>query len=98
MHVYRSRKDAVIPLSQPVRGIDGNYISELPVAEGTTIIVGIRATNLNKELWGEDAREWKPERWMAPLPTAVEEAHIPGVYANQYVIRYKPGFPSFVKT
>ena len=60
-------------------------IQELPVEKGTTIIVGVRASNLNKEIWGDDAHEWKPERWLGTLPKELEEAHIPGVYANQWV-------------
>ncbi|KAI0816023.1 hypothetical protein BC628DRAFT_1334538, partial [Trametes gibbosa] len=27
---------------------------------------------------GEDAYEWKPERWLSPLPPAVEEARVLG--------------------
>lgn len=38
-----------------------------------------------KELWGEDADEWKPERWLSPLPDAVLNANIPGVFPNLYV-------------
>ncbi|KAI0713829.1 cytochrome P450 [Earliella scabrosa] len=39
-------------------------------------------SNNNKELWGEDANEWKPERWLAQLPAALEDAHRPSVYSN----------------
>ena len=38
-----------------------------------------------KELWGEDADEWKPERWLSPLPDAALNASIPGVFPNLYV-------------
>ncbi|KAM5540027.1 hypothetical protein V8D89_006167 [Ganoderma adspersum] len=55
----------------------------LPLSEpGTTIFLNLRACNANKAIWGEDAGEWKPERWLRPLPKAVEDAHIPGIYAN----------------
>ena len=33
-----------------------------------------------------DADEWKPERWVKPLPRTVEEANVPGIYANMYVV------------
>ncbi|KAH9950796.1 hypothetical protein B0H21DRAFT_681895, partial [Amylocystis lapponica] len=26
--------------------------------------------------------EWKPERWLSPLPSTVTEARVPGVYSN----------------
>lgn len=36
------------------------------VPRGTKIIISPWAVNYSKELWGEDAEEFKPERWMAP--------------------------------
>ncbi|KAJ3478664.1 hypothetical protein NLI96_g9603 [Meripilus lineatus] len=43
---------------------------------------GILESNRNKAIWGEDALEWKPERWLSPLPGTIAEARIPGVYSN----------------
>ncbi|KAI0789219.1 cytochrome P450 [Abortiporus biennis] len=75
-------EDAVLPLSKPIIGVNGQSISELSVPKGTFVAVGLLASNRNKEIWGEDAHEWKPERWMSPLPEAVTGAKIPGVYSN----------------
>ncbi|EPT02070.1 hypothetical protein FOMPIDRAFT_1118855 [Fomitopsis schrenkii] len=75
-------KGAVLPLSEHIRGRDGSMISEVCIPKGTEIIIGILGHNTNKALWGEDANEWKPERWLAPLPGIVSEVPIPGVYAN----------------
>ncbi|KAL4249729.1 Cytochrome P450 superfamily protein [Abortiporus biennis] len=75
-------EDAVLPLSKPIIGIDGQTISEIPIPKGTTFLIGILASNRNKESWGEDAHEWKPERWLSPLPQAVANAKVPGVYSN----------------
>ncbi|RDX47322.1 cytochrome P450 [Lentinus brumalis] len=75
-------KDLVLPLSAPVRGRDGRLVSEIVVPEGTVVIAHFQAINSSKELWGEDAEEWKPERWLAPLPPALDEARLPGVYSN----------------
>ena len=75
-------RDTILPLSQPVRARDGRDLPELVVTRGTPVITLIQAFNTNKDLWGEDATEWKPERWLGPLPTALEEARVPGVYAN----------------
>jgi hypothetical protein len=33
-----------------------------------------------KDTVGEDALEFKPERWISPLPDAVGDAALPGVY------------------
>ncbi|KAL1947082.1 hypothetical protein VTO73DRAFT_14043 [Trametes versicolor] len=81
--VFReTRRDAVLPLSQPITGVDGSQVSEILVPKDTTVIVGIYSSNRNKAIWGEDAFEWKPERWLNGLPDTVADAKIPGVYSN----------------
>ncbi|KAI9057203.1 cytochrome P450 [Trametes sanguinea] len=81
--VFReTRQDAVLPLAKPIRGLDGTLINEVFLPKGTTVCAGLLNCNRNKALWGEDAYEWKPERWLSPLPSAVTEAKIPGVYSN----------------
>ncbi|KAI0329089.1 cytochrome P450 [Cubamyces sp. BRFM 1775] len=81
--VFReARKDVVLPLAEPIRGLDGQMIHEIFVPKNTTVVAGLHNCNRNKALWGPDAYEWKPERWLSPLPTAVTEAKIPGIYAN----------------
>ncbi|KAJ3559695.1 hypothetical protein NM688_g182 [Phlebia brevispora] len=75
-------EDLIMPLSKPIRGVDGSLINELLVPRGTLVVAGLSMCNINKDIWGEDADEWKPERWLSPLPDAVKDAHIPGVYAN----------------
>lgn len=60
-------------------------LSEIPVPKGTVVQIGVQGSNMNKALWGKDALEWKPERWINGLPAAVEEAKIPGVYSHLYV-------------
>ena len=75
----------VLPLSQPIRAVDGSMIQEIPVPKDTMIVIGVLSSNTNKALWGEDALEWKPERWLSPLPTSVTEAKIPGIYSHLYV-------------
>ncbi|KAI0631283.1 cytochrome P450 [Trametes polyzona] len=77
-----ARQDVVLPLSQPVKGRDGRLMHEILVPKNTSVFVGIQASNTNQALWGPDAYEWKPERWLGPLPDAVLGAKIPGVYAN----------------
>ncbi|RPD69487.1 cytochrome P450 [Lentinus tigrinus ALCF2SS1-7] len=82
-NIFRETKqDAVLPLSQPIGGVDGTTIREIPVPKGTSIAVGIFSSNRNKALWGEDAAEWKPERWLSALPNSIAGAKIPGVYSN----------------
>ncbi|KAI8976691.1 cytochrome P450 [Trametes punicea] len=75
-------QDTMLPLSTPMRGSNGSMLDSVFIPKGTNIVVGVRACNRNKALWGYDADEWKPERWLKPLPKAVEDASIPGVYSN----------------
>lgn len=60
-------------------------IETLLVPKDTDIMVGMAAINRDPGLWGDDADQWKPERWLEPLPTQVTDARVPGVYANLYV-------------
>lgn len=79
---FRARENALLPLSEPIIGIDGQMLSEIPIRKGTAILLGVDACNRNKAIWGDDAMEWKPERWLSPLPDTLSKAHIPGVYSN----------------
>ncbi|KAI0055540.1 cytochrome P450 [Artomyces pyxidatus] len=76
-----ARADAYVPLSQPIETASGP-ISSLFVPRGTMVSINIGGTNRDPSIWGPDAAEWKPERWLAPLPSSVTEARIPGVYSN----------------
>ncbi|CCM01001.1 uncharacterized protein FIBRA_03049 [Fibroporia radiculosa] len=77
-----ANKDTIVPLSEPIVGNGGKMIGEIPIVKGTEVIIGVLGCNASKELWGEDAREWKPERWLSTLPKMVTKNTIPGVYAN----------------
>ncbi|KAH9896682.1 cytochrome P450 [Cubamyces lactineus] len=75
-------QDTTLPLSSPVKATDGSCIESVFVPKGSIVLISLPACNCNKELWGEDADEWKPERWLSPLPRALEEVSIPGPFAH----------------
>lgn len=81
-HSIRTRSDVILPLSEPITGVDGSTIREVHVPKDTTVIVGVLSSNCNKAIWGEDAQDWKPERWLNQLPESVTNAKIPGIYSN----------------
>ncbi|KAK7034511.1 hypothetical protein VNI00_012358 [Paramarasmius palmivorus] len=54
--------DDVIPLAYPVVSKSGEMLGEIPVVEGQRIVVSIIGYNYLKEVWGDDAEEWNPER------------------------------------
>ncbi|KAI0056668.1 cytochrome P450 [Artomyces pyxidatus] len=74
-------KDVSIPLSQPIQTTAGP-ISSLFIPRDTSIWIGIRFLNCDPNIWGPDASEWKPERWLSPHPQSVSDARIPGIYSN----------------
>ncbi|RPD79156.1 cytochrome P450 [Lentinus tigrinus ALCF2SS1-7] len=75
-------QDTVMPLFEPIRLNDGTTVSAIPVPKNTRIVMNINAANRDPTLWGPDADVWRPSRWLEPLPRAVEEAHVPGVYSH----------------
>jgi len=77
-----ARSDIVLPFSSPVVDEEGNKLTEIVVPNDTNIVVSILGVNRDPAIWGEDAAEWKPERWLSPLPSSVQDARIPGIYAN----------------
>nr|BED42990.1 cytochrome P450 monooxygenase [Trametes versicolor] len=75
-------KDTMLPLLKPIRSLDGSVLSEVPVPKGTIMLLHFTGCNTSRDLWGDDAEEWKPERWLGKLPQAVDDARIPGVYSS----------------
>ncbi|KAL0573184.1 hypothetical protein V5O48_008777 [Marasmius crinis-equi] len=88
--VRKAMKDDIIPVEQPFLDRYGrqhhfveyaqlraNFANE--VKKGHDIVIPILAINKDKSLWGEDAEEFKPERW-ENLPDAVKS--VPGVWGN----------------
>ncbi|KAI0270686.1 cytochrome P450 [Gloeopeniophorella convolvens] len=77
-----TRGNALLPLSTPIHDNDGREIRELFIPDNTDIYIHIHNLNRDPLIWGPDAAEWKPERWLSPLPESVAEAKIQGVYSN----------------
>ncbi|THH22548.1 hypothetical protein EUX98_g8147 [Antrodiella citrinella] len=93
-YLYRQANQTTsISLLQPIPGSDGILMKDITIPKDTITIVGIRSCNRNKAIWGEDALEWKPERWLSPLPDAVIDARVPGVYSNLTLCVLNKGVP-----
>ncbi|KAG2036791.1 cytochrome P450 [Suillus americanus] len=60
----RMTSAASVPLQFPVRSLSGEEINTISVAKHQAIVISIIAANHNQAVWGEDASEWKPERWL----------------------------------
>ncbi|PCH34313.1 cytochrome P450 [Wolfiporia cocos MD-104 SS10] len=71
--------DDVIPLNEPYTDIRGAVHDGIRVEKGTAIDVPLLALHRSKELWGEDALEFRPERWES-IPDTVHS--VPGVWSH----------------
>ncbi|KAJ8612972.1 hypothetical protein MRB53_037180 [Persea americana] len=72
LHAVCSESLRIYP-TVPVTGrqaIRDTQILGTPVPKNTAIIISPWAVNRSKPLWGEDAEEFKPERWLGEGPAA----------------------------
>ena len=76
----------MMPLSNPIKGLDGKEINEILIPKNTNVIMSIIEANRNVEIWGLDYLEWTPERWLSPLPSSVTDAGMPGIYSHMWVV------------
>ncbi|KAJ7171337.1 cytochrome P450 [Mycena filopes] len=80
--MYRqAMADAVLPVSKPIVASDGALRHTITVPKGTSLYVGIAAANHDKAIWGDDALEFKPERWTNGKAHSVE-TKLPSIYGN----------------
>ncbi|KAF8270004.1 cytochrome P450 [Lactarius quietus] len=72
-------KDTVVRVGEPYVDRHGVKRNEIRLQKGDAILIPIRAIHRLKSLWGEDADEFRPERWEA-IPEPVKS--LPGVFSN----------------
>lgn len=65
---------AGLPRVAPKGGLN---IGDTHFAEGVTLTVNPAVIHHSKELWGEDAREFNPDRWLRPDAAEKERNFIP---------------------
>lgn len=77
-NIFQAASDEIIPLSEPFTTQQGDIVDRIQVAAGTTVGVSIRVINKSKAIWGKDAHEFMPGRWIASeasIPDTVKEIH-----------------------
>ncbi|KAF5346231.1 hypothetical protein D9758_011315 [Tetrapyrgos nigripes] len=74
--------DDCIPLYKPIISTRGEQITEIPVPKGTKVMISVAAYNRTKEIFGEDAHSFNPDRWLNSNQKTGQR--IPGLnlYAN----------------
>ncbi|EPS95624.1 hypothetical protein FOMPIDRAFT_101731 [Fomitopsis schrenkii] len=70
-------RDDVIPLATPVRLADGRTATSLRVEAGQVFHIPFTTMHVNRGVWGENASEFVPERWIVPggVPPLSELPH-----------------------
>ncbi|KAI0640539.1 cytochrome P450 [Trametes meyenii] len=74
-----ANRDDVLPVTAPFVDWHGNTQTEVRIAKGNRIVVPIAVLNRLKSVWGDDAAEFKPERWEHP---PAEASNLPGIWAH----------------
>ncbi|KAJ7308751.1 cytochrome P450 [Mycena albidolilacea] len=75
-------RDEILPLSTPLVTKSGKTITELPIAKNTVLVASLAGYNRNKDVFGEDADKFNPQRW---LDSSLEKKATTklGVYGNR---------------
>ncbi|KAF7323864.1 Cytochrome P450 [Mycena kentingensis (nom. inval.)] len=76
-------KDSVLPLAQPITNTAGKVISEIPVRKGQHIVLAISSYHRLTSVWGDDAAEFKPSRWLGEKAPAA--GYSIGPYSNLWI-------------
>jgi cytochrome P450 len=58
-------EDDAIPLAHPYTDKEGVLRDTIHVHKGAIIPIPILSVNRSKDIWGPDALEWNPDRWLA---------------------------------
>ncbi|KIJ23530.1 hypothetical protein M422DRAFT_275874 [Sphaerobolus stellatus SS14] len=77
--VREAARDDIIPLSIPQKTKTGEIITSVPISKGQHIELSLLAYNRLPEVWGPDADQWRPERFLEG--TLAPETSL-GVFAN----------------
>lgn len=80
--MFSAVRDTSLPLAFPITGVDGHPRDHINVRKGDRLYLSLLGCNRDPAIWGPDAYEWKPERWLAPLPSSLLDAKIPGLYSH----------------
>ncbi|KAG8769238.1 hypothetical protein FRC12_005085 [Ceratobasidium sp. 428] len=77
--VREAAHEVHVPTSRAFKNRKGVESTSILVQKGDMVLLPILAMNRNKEIWGEDSTEFRPERW-DNLPEAAKA--MPGVWGH----------------
>ncbi|EPT02364.1 hypothetical protein FOMPIDRAFT_141460 [Fomitopsis schrenkii] len=77
--MWEATKTDIIPLNKPYIDVYGRPHDYVQVDKDCLVQIPILAVNRSKAIWGEDALEFRPERWDR-VPQAAQK--VPGTWSN----------------
>ncbi|KAJ3853657.1 cytochrome P450 [Lentinula lateritia] len=76
--------DDVVPLAQPVISTSGEVLKKIPVMKGQRVHIAIAAYNRSSSVWGPDADQWNPSRYLDPSSESKKQQSMIGVFGNNF--------------
>ncbi|KAF5335263.1 hypothetical protein D9758_016232 [Tetrapyrgos nigripes] len=77
-----TKQDTIVPLEFPIENLGSNStMDKILITKGTTICIGIAAANRSSRIYGPNAHDFKPERWLQPDGGQLKTY---GAYSNTY--------------
>jgi cytochrome P450 len=67
-----------MPLSKPIHTIDGRLVDHIVISKGSFIYVPIMSINRSEALWGKDAKNFSPGRWLNDSNSQLKATEIQG--------------------
>ncbi|KDR74239.1 hypothetical protein GALMADRAFT_572553 [Galerina marginata CBS 339.88] len=59
-----ANEDDILPLKEPMIDASGKLVDRIHIAKGTKIIIPNHFLNCSPSIWGSDAHEFNPDRWL----------------------------------
>ncbi|KZT24183.1 cytochrome P450 [Neolentinus lepideus HHB14362 ss-1] len=84
-----AHSDTSFPLASPITTLSGKTLSSIPVLKGTTVIMSVHGVNRDKAIWGDDADEFRVERW-EEKEREERRAKVPSVWGSLRVFQSGP--------
>jgi cytochrome P450 len=86
-----SIQDDVLPLSASIALPNGTSTDRVFIEKGQSIIVPIAAVNRFRAFWGEDARDFRPQRWIDGVSAKAQE-----LSAYRHILTFIDGPKTYV--
>ena len=88
-HPRQAAQDDIIPFSIPFSSSSSDNTS-LVIAKGTVITSPIRALNRSSALWGPNAKEFVPERWLDDM-SGVVGCKAKEIVGHKHILTFSDG-------